>query len=228
VLRAAGLEYQRLHEEDLLRRAARDLAAGRIVGWFQGRFEMGPRALGNRSILADPRRAEIKDILNRRIKQREPFRPFAPAVLAERAHEFFEIDQPDPFMTLAPRVRPDKRALIPAAVHVDGTGRIQTVARDSNPRYYALIAEFARLTGIPVLLNTSFNRHEPIVAQPEEALACYLRTGIDTLVIGNFYTTNGQSELVTLDQMSCAQLESGIAELDRRALSGMASSKKAI
>jgi carbamoyltransferase len=227
-LRAAGLDYQRLHEADLLRRTARDLADGRIVGWFQGRFEIGPRALGNRSILADPRRAETKDILNRRIKQREPFRPFAPAVLAERANEFFEIDQPDPFMTLAPRVRTDKRALIPAAVHVDGTGRIQTVARDSNPRYHALIAEFARLTGVPVLLNTSFNRHEPIVAQPEEALACYLRAGIDTLVIGNFYTTNRQRDLVATDQMSCSGKESTVAELDRRALAGTASSKKAI
>src|SRR5207247_26244 len=135
----------------------------------QGRFEMGPRALGNRSILADPRRPDMRDVLNAKVKRREWFRPFAPAVLLESSREFFELDQPDPFMTLAPRVRTDKRAVIPAAVHVDGTGRVQTVERSANPRYYGLIEEFGRLTGVPVLLNTSFNRREPIVARPEEA-----------------------------------------------------------
>jgi carbamoyltransferase len=189
-LRAAGLDYQRIPEAQLLRRVAQDLADGRIVGWFQGRFEMGPRALGNRSILADPRRAEMRDTLNAKVKKREPFRPFAPAVLIERASEFFEIDQPDPFMTLAPRVRAAKRAAIPAAVHVDGTGRIQTVERSANPRYYALIEEFGRLTGVPVLLNTSFNRKEPIVASPEDAIACYLKSEMDVLVLGDFYTTD--------------------------------------
>jgi carbamoyltransferase len=189
-LDAAGLRYHRMGEAQLMARVARDLADGRIVGWFQGRFEMGPRALGNRSILADPRRPEMKDVLNAKVKKREPFRPFAPAVLVERAHEFFEIAQPDPFMTLAPRVRPERRERIPAAVHVDGTGRIQTVERASNPRYYGLIEEFGRLTGVPVLLNTSFNRAEPIVASPEEAIACYLRTGMDVLVLGDFYTTD--------------------------------------
>jgi carbamoyltransferase len=153
---------------------------------------MGPRALGNRSILADPRDAAIKDQLNKRIKQREPFRPFAPAVLVERASEFFEIDQPDPFMTMAPRVRPDKAALIPAAVHVDGTARIQTVDRAANPRYYRLIEEFGRLTGVPVILNTSFNRREPIVASPADAVACYLQTGMDALVIGDFLAVGGR------------------------------------
>jgi carbamoyltransferase len=151
---------------------------------------MGPRALGNRSILADPRRPEMRDVLNAKVKKREPFRPFAPAVLVERANEFFEIDQPDPFMTLAPRVRASKRAAIPAAVHVDGTGRIQTVERSANPRYYALIEEFGRLTGVPVLLNTSFNRKEPIVASPEDAIACYLKSEMDVLVLGDFYTTD--------------------------------------
>jgi carbamoyltransferase len=151
---------------------------------------MGPRALGNRSILADPRRPEMRDVLNAKVKKRESFRPFAPAVLVERAAEFFEIDQPDPFMTLAPRMRPDKRDHIPAAVHVDGTGRIQTVERSANPRYYGLIEAFGRLTGVPVLLNTSFNRAEPIVASPAEAIACYLRTGMDVLVLGDFYTTD--------------------------------------
>lgn len=189
-LYGAGLRYRRMGEAQLLARVAKDLADGKIIGWFQGRFEMGPRALGNRSILADPRRPEMKDLLNAKVKKRESFRPFAPAVLIERAHEFFEIDQPDPFMTLAPRVRADKRDRIPAAVHIDGTGRIQTVERSSNPRYYGLIEEFGRLTGVPVLLNTSFNRHEPIVASPKEAIDCYLRTGMDVLVLGDFYTTD--------------------------------------
>jgi carbamoyltransferase len=189
----AGLRYHRLGETQLLARVAGDLADGKIVGWFQGRFEMGPRALGNRSILADPRRPEMRDVLNAKVKQRESFRPFAPAVLLERAAEFFEIDQPDPFMTLAPRVRADKRDLIPAAVHVDGTGRIETVERSSNPRFWGLIEAFGRLTGIPVLLNTSFNRAEPIVASPADAIACYLRSGMDVLVLGDFYTAGRPS-----------------------------------
>lgn len=187
-LSRAGLKAERLSPDEIIRRTAQDLADGRIVGWLQGRFEMGPRALGNRSILADPRRAAMKDLLNSRVKHREDFRPFAPAVLEERAAEFFEIDQPDPFMTLAPRVRPDKRHLIPAAIHVDGTGRIQTVARAANPRYYDLIEAFGELTGVPVLLNTSFNRQEPIIARPEEAISCFLRTDMDVLVMGDYYT----------------------------------------
>jgi carbamoyltransferase len=189
-LQGAGLRYHRLGEAQLLTRVARDLADGKVVGWFQGRFEMGPRALGNRSILADPRRPEMRDVLNAKVKKRESFRPFAPAVLVERADELFEVDQPDPFMTLAPRARPAARDRIPAAVHVDGTGRIQTVERSSNPRYYGLIEEFGRLTGVPVLLNTSFNRSEPIVASPNEAIDCYLKSGMDVLVLGNFYTTD--------------------------------------
>ena len=189
-LEKAGLRYRRMPEDALLPRVAQDLADGKIVGWFQGRFEMGPRALGNRSILADPRREDMRDLLNAKVKKRESFRPFAPAVLLERAQEFFEIDQPDPFMTLAPRVRPEQRHRIPAAVHVDGTGRIQTVERSSNPRYYRLIEEFGRLTGVPILLNTSFNRTEPIVASPEDAIGCYLRTEMDVLVLGDFYTTD--------------------------------------
>jgi carbamoyltransferase len=189
-LQAAGLAYERLSERDLYPRVARDLADGKVIGWFQGRFEMGPRALGNRSILADPRRIEIKDAINAKIKHREAFRPFAPAVLIERAAEYFEIAQPDPFMTMAPRLREDKKAVIPAAVHVDGTGRIQTVERSANPRYYGIIEAFGQLTGVPVLLNTSFNRQEPIVSTPEEAISCYLRTGMDALVLGDFYTTD--------------------------------------
>ena len=188
----AGLSHRRLGEAELIAEVARRLAEGQIVGWFQGRFEMGPRALGNRSILADPRSVKMKDQLNARIKQREPFRPFAPAVLVERASEFFEIDQPDPFMTMAPRVRADKVQLIPAAVHVDGTGRIQTVDRSANPRYYRLIEEFGRLTGVPVVLNTSFNRREPIVASPADAVACYLQSGMDALAIGDFLAVRGK------------------------------------
>jgi carbamoyltransferase len=193
----AGLEFEELDEVDLPRRVARDLAENRIVGWFQGRFEMGPRALGNRSILASPLRREMRDLINARIKYREPFRPFAPAVLAEHAADYFEISQPDPFMTLAPRVRSDKAHLIPAAVHVDGTGRIQTVERRSSPRFYAVIEEFMKLTGVPVVLNTSFNKQEPIVARPEEAVSCFLRTEMDALVLGSFYTRDRPIAAVT-------------------------------
>jgi len=184
-LERAGLAFTRYGERELVQTAARALADGRIVAWYQGAFEIGPRALGNRSILADPRRAEMRDVLNAKVKQREAFRPFAPAVLAGRAGEFFEIEQPDPFMTLAPRIRAGKAHLIPAAVHVDGTGRIQTVERASNPRYYDLIEAFGALTGVPILLNTSFNRQEPIVATPEQAVDCFLRTRMDVLVLGN-------------------------------------------
>ena len=193
-LKRAGLDYETFTEAALIERVARDLADGKVVGWYQGRFEMGPRALGNRSILADPRRAEMRDILNDKIKARENFRPFAPAVPMERAAEFFEISQPDPFMTLAPRVRPERRKDIAAAVHVDGTGRIQTVERDANPRYWGLITAFGRLTGVPVLLNTSFNRKEPIVARPEEAINCFLESGMDVLVMGDFYTTDRRQQ----------------------------------
>ncbi len=187
-------KYERMDEKPLLKRVAQDLADQKIVGWFQGRFEIGPRALGNRSILADPRSLKIKDLINARIKFREPFRPFAPAVLLECAHEYFEIEQPDPFMTLAPRVRPDKVSVIPAAVHVDGTGRIQTVRREDNPRYYGIIEAFGELTGVPVLINTSFNRHEPIVASPADAISCYLRTDMDVLVLGDYYITDRSPE----------------------------------
>ena len=188
-LQRTGLAYERLAEQELIHRVSRDLAAGKIVGWFQGRSEVGPRALGNRSILADPRDAGMKDRLNSRVKHRAWFRPFAPAVLEERMTEFFEIQQVDPFMTMAPRVRPDKAKLIPAAVHFDGTARVQTVSRSSNPRLYAVIQNFAELTDVPVVLNTSFNHHEPIVQRPEEAVACYLHTEMDVLVAGNSYSS---------------------------------------
>ena len=188
--RAAGMEFERMDDGALLERVAGDLADGRIVGWFQGRYEIGPRALGNRSILASPVTPGVRDVINARVKFREPFRPFAPSVLLENASEYFEIDQPDPFMTFAPRVRPGFAGRIPAAVHVDGTSRIQTVERSANPRYYALIERFAERTGVPILLNTSFNKQEPVVARPEEAISCFLRTEMDVLVIGNHYTTH--------------------------------------
>lgn len=174
-----------LPEPELLRRTASIIADGKILGWYQGRAEWGPRALGNRSIVADPRRPEMKDILNRRIKHREIFRPFAPSILAEKTGEWFEKSQPSPFMTLAYAVRPEKRDKIPAPTHVDGTGRLQTVSREGNPKYHALISEFERQTGVPVVLNTSFNDNEPIVCRPQEALDCFLRTQMDALVLGN-------------------------------------------
>jgi carbamoyltransferase len=175
-----------LATEQLTKATAQHIADGKIVGWFQGRTEWGPRALGNRSILADPRRAEMKEILNQRIKHRETFRPFAPSILEEATADFFTRSHPSPFMTLAYPVRPEKRAQIPAPTHVDGTGRLQTVSRAANPLYWDLIKEFEKLTSVPVLLNTSFNDNEPIVCRPEETIDCFLRTKMDVLVLGNF------------------------------------------
>ena len=178
-----------LPEPDLMRNTAQIIADGKILGWFQGRAEWGPRALGNRSIVADPRRPEMKEILNRRIKHREIFRPFAPSILAESTADYFEKSHPSPFMTLAYSVRPEKRDKIPAPTHVDGTGRLQTVTREANPRYWQLIKAFENLTGVPVVLNTSFNDNEPIVCRPEEAIDCFLRTQMDALVLGDFLIT---------------------------------------
>jgi carbamoyltransferase len=186
-----GYSVTELPGQELAQRAAAIVADGKILGWFQGRAEWGPRALGNRSIVADPRRADMKEILNRRIKHREIFRPFAPSILAEATGEWFAKSHPSPFMTLAYAVRPEKRALIPAPTHVDGTGRLQTVTREANPRYHALISAFRDLTGVPVVLNTSFNDNEPIVCRPEEAIDCFLRTKMDALVLGDFLVTRG-------------------------------------
>lgn len=184
-----GCGIEELTEGELMQRAAAIVADGKILGWFQGRAEWGPRALGNRSIVADPRRAEMKEILNERIKHREIFRPFAPSILAEKTGEWFEKSHPSPFMTLAYSVRPEKRSKIPAPTHVDGTGRLQTVTREANPRYWSLIKAFERLTGVPVVLNTSFNDNEPIVCSPAEALDCFQRTKMDALVLGDFLIT---------------------------------------
>jgi len=183
---AAGCQVETTGDETMLcERVAKAIAGGKVVGWFQGRMEWGPRALGNRSILADPRRADMKDVLNARIKRRESFRPFAPSVLAERIAEWFEEDDAVPFMMQVFQVRADKRAQIPAVTHVDGSGRLQTVTARANPRYHRLIEAFARLTGVPMLLNTSFNENEPIVCTPAEALDCFLRTQMDILVLGD-------------------------------------------
>jgi carbamoyltransferase len=181
-----GYTINELPEDELTRQTAAIIAEGKILGWFQGRAEWGPRALGNRSIVADPRRPDMKEILNRRIKHREIFRPFAPSILAERTSDWFEKSHPSPFMTLAYAVRPEKRAQIPAPTHVDGTGRLQTVTREANPRYWNLIKAFEQQTGVPVVLNTSFNDNEPIVCRPEEALDCFQRTQMDALVLGDF------------------------------------------
>ena len=166
---------------------ARQISQGKIIGWFQGRLEWGSRALGNRSILGDPRRLDMQKILNEKIKRRESFRPFAPSILAEATGDYFETDYPDPFMLKVFKVKSDKRSLIPAVTHIDGTGRLQTVSKDINPLYWQLIKEFGKITGIPVLLNTSFNENEPIVCKPEEALDCFLRTNMDVLVLGQYF-----------------------------------------
>ena len=174
-------------EEELVSKTAKALADGKIVGWFQGRMEWGPRALGNRSILADPRNAAIKDVLNAKIKRRESFRPFAPSILREEVAEWFETDDDVPFMMKVFQIRTKYRDMIPAVIHVDGTGRLQTVHKETNPRYYRLIEHFRDLTGVPLVLNTSFNESEPVVCYPEEALDCFLRTEMDVLVLANFF-----------------------------------------
>jgi carbamoyltransferase len=184
-LAAAGLRGDRLDDGALFPFVVQRLAEGEVVGWFQGRMEFGPRALGNRSILADPRRPDMKDVLNGRIKHREPFRPFAPSILAEAVGEWFEQEYPSPFMVLVYKTRAHKRELVPAVNHVDDTGRLQTVTRDANPRFYRLIEEFGLRTGVPILLNTSFNENEPVVMSPEHAVETFLKTRIDLLVLGN-------------------------------------------
>ena len=187
-LKQYNLSYAALDDSVLTKRAAEIIARGNVLGWFQGRMERGPRALGNRSIIADPRRNDMKDILNARIKQREKFRPFAPSILLESTGDYFDQTYPDPFMVKVYNVLPQKRAEIPAVTHVDGTGRLQTVAKDSAPLYWELINAFGEQTGTPVVLNTSFNENEPIVCAPQEAIECFMRTKMDALVIGNYLT----------------------------------------
>jgi carbamoyltransferase len=180
-----GLAATRLSDEALFEKVASELAHGRLVFWFQGRMEWGPRALGNRSLLADPRREDMRELINAKVKLREPFRPFAPAVIEERAGEYFDLPGPSPFMLFTAPVRTSIKGIIPAVVHIDGSARVQTVARDSNPRFHRLLEAFGRQTGIPVLLNTSFNVNEPIVCTPHEAISSFLRTEVEWLALGN-------------------------------------------
>ena len=185
-LERAGCAVERLGDEGALcRRVAQAIADGEVVGWFQGRMEWGPRALGNRSIVCDPRRADMKAILNAKIKRRESFRPFAPSVLDHAVSDWFEEDDDVPFMMQVFQIKPERRQEIPAVTHVDGSGRLQTVHRETNPRYFGLIEAFRDITGVPMVLNTSFNENEPVVCRPEEALDCFLRTKMDRLVMGD-------------------------------------------
>ncbi len=185
ILDSKGIAYTQLEDEDLFNTVSDSLINGGVVGWFNGRAEFGPRALGGRSIIADPRRTDAKEILNTKIKRRESFRPFAPSILKEYVADFFEVNEPVPFMEKVFPIKKDKQKDIPAVTHVDGTGRLQTVDREISPMYYGLIDAFRKKTGIPILLNTSFNENEPIVNSPEEALDCYLRTKMDMLVMEN-------------------------------------------
>ena len=185
---AAGCVIERIGDEAALcRRTAQAIAEGRVIGWFQGRLEWGPRALGNRSILCDPRRVDMKDILNLKIKRRESFRPFAPSILRHAVKDWFETDDDVPFMMQVFKIRAEKRKEIPAVTHVDGSGRLQTVTWTANPRYARLIQSFGELTGVPIVLNTSFNENEPVVCQPAEAIDCFLRTRMDVLVLGDIF-----------------------------------------
>ncbi|MGP1255645.1 MAG: carbamoyltransferase family protein [Kiloniellales bacterium] len=193
-LDARGVAYRKLDRQNLIRETAEQISAGLVIGWFQGRMEWGPRALGNRSILVHPGYPGMKDILNARIKRREWFRPFAPAVLTDRQGEVFEHDHPSPFMMHVYKIRPAWRERLEAVNHVDDTGRLQTVSREENPLYYDLISAFCDKTGIPVLLNTSFNENEPIVHSPAEAIDCFLRTKMDVLAIGSFLCRKDQDK----------------------------------
>jgi carbamoyltransferase len=220
-LDAAGAKYHRLDDEELLDRTAKLLADGKVVGWFQGRMEFGPRALGNRSILGDPRNRAMQSVMNLKIKFRESFRPFAPSVLYEKTGEWFDLDRPSPYMALVAPVRESirlpitdeqrrlfgidrlnvPRSSIPAITHVDYSARIQTVHRETNPRYYELIRRFEALTRCPVLINTSFNvRGEPIVATPADAWRCFMRTGIDCLVVGNYLLDKADQPAAPADE----------------------------
>ncbi|HRX84243.1 MAG TPA: carbamoyltransferase C-terminal domain-containing protein, partial [Phycisphaerae bacterium] len=198
-LDATGMAYRYVdREEDLLNETAGMIAEGKVIGWFQGRLEFGPRALGARSLVADARNPQMKDIINAKVKFREAFRPFAPSVLKERAHEYFEMPEgmDAPFMLLVPRVRPEMHAVLPAVTHQDGTGRVQTVTAEHNGRYYRLIRAFAERTGVPVVINTSFNvRGEPIVCTPRDAINTFVKTGIDAVVMGNFIVTEKPNEV---------------------------------
>jgi len=193
-LRRQGASYQRLEEPEMLEAVATRLDEGKVVGWFQGRMEFGPRALGQRSILADPRRADMRDVINLKIKFREGFRPFAPSVLAEHCTEWFELDAESPFMLLVAPVRQDKQS-VPSITHVDGSARVQTVTAEDCPLYARLLQAFRERTGCPMLINTSFNvRGEPIVCTPGDAWQCFMGTHMDSLAIGPFLLDKDRQE----------------------------------
>jgi len=193
---------KQVKSDDICRDTAKVLAEGNVIGWFQGGSEFGPRALGHRSIIGDPRKPEMKDILNSRVKHRQPFRPFAPIVLAERADEIFEGKGDSPYMLMAKNVYPAWRDKIPAIVHVDGTARVQTVTEASSPRLYRLLKEFEKLTGVPVLINTSFNvKGEPIVETPKDAMECFLTTGIHYLAIHDMLVSKSALHPVMLKML---------------------------
>ncbi|MCG3129172.1 MAG: Decarbamoylnovobiocin carbamoyltransferase [Phycisphaerae bacterium] len=214
VLKRNEAVFQKFENDDeLLDQTARWIVEGKVIGWFQGRMEFGPRALGARSLLADPRNPKMKDIINSKVKFREAFRPFAPSVLKEHVHEWFDMPAGSdaPFMLLVPKVRPEKAPQIPAVTHQDGTGRVQTVTQDVNPRYYRVIKRFGELTGVPIVVNTSFNvRGEPIVCTPQDAYNTFVNTGIDILVIGNCIVTEKPSAVdFEAGMRRSVQLESG-------------------
>ncbi len=180
-------------QDELLNATVNAILDGKVVGWFQGRMEFGARALGNRSLIADPRRTDMRDIINLRIKYREKFRPFAPSILEEHVHDWFMIDEPAPYMEKVLPIKPERYEQIPAVTHVDGSGRLQSVSKQTNPLYHALISRFYEKTGVPILLNTSLNENEPVVRTPQQAIECYLRTDMDCLVIGNTFLRKGCS-----------------------------------
>ncbi|MGL5576478.1 MAG: carbamoyltransferase C-terminal domain-containing protein [Sarcina sp.] len=187
------LKFYKQNKSEIL--AAEYISQGKIVGWFQGKSEFGPRALGNRSILADPRDPNMKDIVNNKVKFREHFRPFAPSVLWEYQFEYFDLDIQNPYMLIVREVKKEKRALIPSVTHVDNTGRIHTVIKKENKKYYDLIKSFQKITGVPVVLDTSFNiKGEPIVETPEDAIKCFLGTKIDILILGDYIVEKKESE----------------------------------
>jgi carbamoyltransferase len=191
---SANTPLRELSLEAVPKAVAALLHAGLVVGWYQGRSEWGPRALGNRSILADPTRADMKDVINAKIKRRENFRPFAPSILRSAVPAYFEQDVFSPFMMHVVKLRPEWRKRLPAITHVDGTGRLQSIERTTNPLYYDLIKCFGQLSGIPILLNTSFNENEPIVDTPEQAVKCFLRTGLDAICLGRYLLVKGEHE----------------------------------
>jgi carbamoyltransferase len=187
LFKKSKIKYKRINNFNYLcKLVSKKISSGKIVGWYQDRMEWGPRALGNRSILCDPRNKKIRDILNVKIKKREKFRPFAPSILREKVKEWFEVDDENPFMTKVYKIKVSKKKIIPAVCHIDGTGRVQTVRKINNIKYYMLIKEFFKLSGVPILLNTSFNESEPIVCTPKNALDCFIRTKMDIIVLQNW------------------------------------------